>query len=1799
MLKILKAYGIPDQLVEAIASMYQDTKAKVISPDGETELFDLYAGVLQGDTSSISGFTSKLEKQLDGCYTRLLRTTLNIHWTQHITNKDLYAGLPKLTDKIRTRRLKFDGHYLRSKEEVADLVLWIPKHEKRRPGRPAATFIDTLKKDTGLEVDTWPAISRRHVPGTCGLSTLPDGGPGECVASSSAPCCSVTNVCGMTDAHCACPGCLDYREVIDVNECTDDIALCGQGCANHLITGFHCYCLTGYTMNPDNRTCEGPGPTSSLGSFYLPITTGEAPWDVAQSDCRFHGGNVVSFSSLAEYTMVANIVGDGAVTWWIGLNDMAMEGTWLWLNGTWSGEPFPWQPSEPDGGTAENCAAVNGDDIVNFPLLVEYLDALPMIIIDEELIHSSDLISFVVGLSTGQNYTSDQVHPAVVSALRVFGRVDMDATSDVGKESWAGALESLSLILSLAVPSDNSTDKNTSLVLATRLLDFADGLLMVEAQPRHCPDQLVTMAVHCHEAAKYLGDTLSNIVHDMSMDRVEISSTSITITSLILDKNYTEKPITVDGGHVVFPVALLDMITDPPGFLYSIQEARDNNITVRNWTVAQITFYKENPFCWNFTDNNVVQTAVLDVMVKRMPGNHLLSFTSVPDDIELGLSQQVTALSLTPVSQDDIRQSGDMVYHVINGTNSSQPQALAITVIPTVPGTNLTLYLRYDDFPTRDVYNMTTFVVGSGSDFSFLLPNLNESSVLYLGVNRDRSSKQGGTGHNVSVRGLSCNFWSERSHVWREEGCHVSPSSTTKKTVCLCNHLIEDRTDFAASFFTLPNTIDFSTVFSADLGQNPGVFATVLAFLALFLIGAFFARRADKLDAMKAAVFPLPNNKPHDRLQYLLKVYTGHHVGSGTDSKVAFLLTGSLDDTDVRALGNEKDVLTTGECRTFLMTTFYDLGHLQTLHIWHDNSGKGNRDSWYLEKVVVHDLNNDLSYTFLCDDWLAVDRSDGLVYRTIPSASETELMSFGHLFISQTKRNFTDGHLWLSTVSKGISRNFTRVQRLGCCMSILFCTMIANAMWYQSEDRVESPSALTIGPISFTLHQLFVSVMSSLTVLPVNVAIVQIFRKTGNKPDGEQVFAEDLEKKSSKSRGGGEKMLPYWMVYVGWVLVFLSCFVSAFFTILYSLQWGPEKANDWLKSFFMSFFMSTLIIEPIKVILLAAALSMLCKKLVAAVETTDSSKTVPPVSEEHEAERSLAAREQCRMGLPKIDVSILKRAWESRQRRMIVSKTLAEIMSYLLYVVFILCVANVGFSSAGYHFHKSVSTTFDNKLFKVGKRSDVQQWLEETVVPGLFPEKARVRRSTTASGHIPNVDAHLFRLTVPHLRQQRMSSNGKDHMADWYPSSNATELSRFHVPSAWNVSKDHGKNFLPYVGKMGVYDDSGYFAQLGNTKDQAMGILSHLFNNNWTDSHTRAVFVEFALLSNNVKLVCVVTYLMEYTPTGGVFPSRWMSVFQLHDYVGAQGVLMAAVQLCFAAIVLIQTFREIKAAFRLRCEYFLQFWNVVEVFNLTFSWLAIAIGVTKVVISESTSFGAEERQSDSVHETLVQLASISALFTWVAAAVAFINVIKLIKLLRFNAIIASFSRCLRIMSKDLLTFMAIYFIAFLAFVQFGWLAFGTEHSNFKSFADSTESSFVMSLGNINSVVSLLRNNSMAPVYLLLFVVTMMFILLNLLISVINEALATMREVKLSREQADIAQGMWEMAWRITGRRRDVKGQNLLAFEGKAPAVELDDIVTDIEMKVEELYSEWKTMNEFLGDSAHKKENAIGKAKVKV
>ena len=93
---------------------------------------------------------SSSRKSLDGTYTRMLRTVLNINWRDHVPNVTLYGDLPRLTDRIAWRRLGIAGHCYRHRElPASQLVLWEPTHGRRKPGRPPTTFLNILQDDIG------------------------------------------------------------------------------------------------------------------------------------------------------------------------------------------------------------------------------------------------------------------------------------------------------------------------------------------------------------------------------------------------------------------------------------------------------------------------------------------------------------------------------------------------------------------------------------------------------------------------------------------------------------------------------------------------------------------------------------------------------------------------------------------------------------------------------------------------------------------------------------------------------------------------------------------------------------------------------------------------------------------------------------------------------------------------------------------------------------------------------------------------------------------------------------------------------------------------------------------------------------------------------------------------------------------------------------------------------------------------------------------------------------------------------------------------------------------------------------------------------------------------------------------------------------------------------------------------------------------------------------------------------------------------------------------------------------------
>ena len=87
--------------------------------------------------------TKRMEKKLDGNYTRMLRAVLNKSWRQHPIKQQLYGHLPSITKIIQIRLTRHARHSWRSKDErISDVLPWTSAHRRAkvaRPARPART----------------------------------------------------------------------------------------------------------------------------------------------------------------------------------------------------------------------------------------------------------------------------------------------------------------------------------------------------------------------------------------------------------------------------------------------------------------------------------------------------------------------------------------------------------------------------------------------------------------------------------------------------------------------------------------------------------------------------------------------------------------------------------------------------------------------------------------------------------------------------------------------------------------------------------------------------------------------------------------------------------------------------------------------------------------------------------------------------------------------------------------------------------------------------------------------------------------------------------------------------------------------------------------------------------------------------------------------------------------------------------------------------------------------------------------------------------------------------------------------------------------------------------------------------------------------------------------------------------------------------------------------------------------------------------------------------------------------------
>ncbi|KAM4723014.1 polycystin-1-like protein 3 [Rhinophrynus dorsalis] len=288
----------------------------------------------------------------------------------------------------------------------------------------------------------------------------------------------------------------------------------------------------------------------------------------------------------------------------------------------------------------------------------------------------------------------------------------------------------------------------------------------------------------------------------------------------------------------------------------------------------------------------------------------------------------------------------------------------------------------------------------------------------------------------------------------------------------------------------MPHVVDIRDTLKlfANAMKNPVGLALLGALLGFFIMVIIWAWRKDNEDMKKVRVAILTDNDPAFHFRYVIKVCTGHRIGAGTTSQVVVTLYGAEGQSDPHLLADsEKQLFRSGAVDVFLLKTRY-LGELHSLRLWHSNSG--NSPSWYVHRVTVTDMSTQRTWYFLCNSWISADLADCQLDRIYSAATKRDIMSLRYLLFSGSVEKFLKDHLWLSIWTRCPWSPFTRVQRICCCMSLLFCSLIINIMfWKQNEDNEAPP-----GQFPITLTEIKISIQSSIMLLPLNILIVQMFQ---------------------------------------------------------------------------------------------------------------------------------------------------------------------------------------------------------------------------------------------------------------------------------------------------------------------------------------------------------------------------------------------------------------------------------------------------------------------------------------------------------------------------------------------------------------------------------------------------------------------------------------------------------------------------------------------------------------------------------
>ena len=136
---------------------------------------------------------------------------------------------------------------------------------------------------------------------------------------------------------------------------------------------------------------------------------------------------------------------------------------------------------------------------------------------------------------------------------------------------------------------------------------------------------------------------------------------------------------------------------------------------------------------------------------------------------------------------------------------------------------------------------------------------------------------------------------------------------------------------------------------------------------------------------------------------------------------------------------------------------------------------------------------------------------------------------------------------------------------------------------------------------------------------------------------------------------------------------------------------------------------------------------------------------------------------------------------------------------------------------------------------------------------------------------------------------------------------------------------------------------------------------------------------------------------------------------------------------------------------------------------------------------------------------------------------ACLGTIKFLNLLRFSKSVLVFMVTMKMIVRELLSFTFLFMIVYLAFVQLFYLTLSESSLGFSTFISTMETCFAIMLGKFQLNPILETSPRLGPLYFSIFNVVIIFILLNIFLSIVSDGFAKVRSElgSFEREELDV------------------------------------------------------------------------------